>query len=440
MCVILYLKPGSDKKAPFLEEAITKASEFNKDGMGYAIKRRDNSIYLSKGFFEVEEFIKSIKDAKVLKNEELLIHLRIGNVGKVNAGMCHPFVVSAVQDEITETIEGYMDKPVMAHNGTMLKHKYLKSALSDTVYFIKDVLSYESVQNFLKEDEAVFEEVMANHLNNSRIAIMYPDSSKTNLLGEWHEKEGILFSKDYQKEYVDVVKRVYGSVGQSYDYYDDYYNDLFTESDPPKNEYGKSISLYNKKSFKNVQSNLSSLVKNVNMREVYTGSTGIKYTKYMGFFLPEVLDSAYKLYNINVDNEVVSEVDISCVKRDIINGLSPGNSYYLDEADDSNIGVVNSKTFEITYITKHSFYENFIHWPATKSRTFFDDLYSLVVSTPITRNMVKKLKKNYNRSISNGKRFVGFRGKIIDVKIAARFIQLADEEIEFIKDPKTLLF
>lgn len=455
MCVILYLKPGTDKKDPFLKEAIKKASEYNKDGMGYAIKQKDNKIYLDKGYFDVDTFIEAIEKQDVQVDEELLIHLRIGNVGQVNADMCHPFVVSSELKEITSTNEGFTDKPVLCHNGTMWEHSYAKSKVSDTVHFIQDVISYPTVMDFLKADPAVFEEVMEPHLRSSRLAIMHPNDSPTNLLGKWYEYNGIQFSKDYKKEYFPVKQNYSADHKKNYhhykkrdqDYYDQlaesYYNQAELEYMESKNN-GVQSSLFADSFIENIKNNSiksSSFIPNHDVRETISSINGVRYTLYMGFYLPDSIELGFSNYNLEITNELVGSVGISCTKVDYIRGFSPGLQYELDIVDEDEVGIVEVSSGELTYIDKSDFYAYFILWPHLgTSRSFYDDLYDMVLRIPVSKNMIKKFNKKLDAAISKNLDEVVFRNTVYEVNLAVRFLQLAEEELDLVKNPHKLLY
>ena len=95
MCLAILAPKGVSKNKKILFDAIENAAFTNDDGMGYAFKRNSTKkVYISKGYTEVDKIIESIKSKNLKDEDELIVHLRFGNKGDVNAEMCHPFVCS----------------------------------------------------------------------------------------------------------------------------------------------------------------------------------------------------------------------------------------------------------------------------------------------------------------------------------------------------------
>lgn len=425
MCLIIYCPKGSDKNKEFLEEAILKAHEFNPDGMGYAVKREDNSIFLNKGFFDVNQFIDHIKGENVLENEELLIHLRIGNEGKVNVEMSHPFLVSNNENEILDFLMGDTDKPVMAHNGTMKKHAVTNSDKSDTFYFTKNVLSIPSIQNFLKEDPVTFDLVMQPHLSISRVCVMFPEDSDTVLLGKWHDLEGYKFSKNYKEEYFPKPKITYNTYDPTY----------YSEWRKYQNEMRSS----------NIDIPLSEnkLVKIPRLpyqRAFFKDWLNTTHMYYMGMFLPTT-DAPLRKYTISVSMTNYRQCIIDPNEDDYELGIYRNGFYKVANVKPNFIEVVDATSGDIILVPKNDFYEIF-HVSFTQPvKDDYATLYEMVKNIGITKSMIKKLEKLITQASVKDNKFLTFRDiKWIPLNVAIMFLNFATEEMEFRETPELLLF
>lgn len=195
MCLAIVAPKNTDKNSDFLFKAIIKGSMTNRDGMGFAFKRNSTKkVYLSKGYKEVSALIDAIKSKKLGEQDELIVHARIGNKGAINEEMCHPFVASENVEEILLN-DKYVDKPVFIHNGTFNKVSKVNSNYSDTYYFARDVIGKPAVMDFLIQDTKTFSEIMSDYLNNSRVAILFPNTDRDLItLGTFIGDSGYLFS------------------------------------------------------------------------------------------------------------------------------------------------------------------------------------------------------------------------------------------------------
>lgn len=218
MCLIAVLKAGTDKYSDLIIEGIKKASVSNTDGIGYAFKRaKDNSkIYISKGYNDVDAFIKLYKSKKLTDIDEVIIHLRIGNKGAVNEDMNHPFVLSN-EEELILTNGGLTELPVVAHNGTFTEFAIYNSKFSDTYFFIKDFMSIPEFQELLKRDIATFKKIFKSILGTNKLAFIFPGNQELITIGEYIEDEGYLFSN---KSYKEIKYRNVGGFEEWDDYAD----------------------------------------------------------------------------------------------------------------------------------------------------------------------------------------------------------------------------
>lgn len=197
MCLIAVSPIGTDKYSEFFIEAIKGLVNVYDDGCGFAIKKNDligagPNIYISKGYFEknADKMLADIKMLNLNEGDELIVHGRSATCGLVNDTNCHPFVISNNYEEINIT-EGWVDKPVMAHNG------YIDGCgdkvYSDTFEFVKDIMSDEVLINLLKKHVDYFEAGLRKVLGWSKLAFLFPDRDMITT-GTWEEYDDYFFS------------------------------------------------------------------------------------------------------------------------------------------------------------------------------------------------------------------------------------------------------
>lgn len=176
MCVIIVADKGTSKTSELFYTYIRTGATTNDDGLGFAYRKEgENKIFLSKGYFKVEELISDLTKSDLKDADELIVHCRIRTSGKVNDVNCHPFVISDKMDEII-MLNGETDKPVLAHNGGFSDYTYNSSDFSDTYHFTRQVMSIPEVYALLKRDQATFEQLFKPIINYNKIAILDPQT------------------------------------------------------------------------------------------------------------------------------------------------------------------------------------------------------------------------------------------------------------------------
>ncbi len=201
MCLIIIKKKGV-KVTPELYKGIARSYHLrNKDGMGFSIKK-GQSIYISKGYFDLKKFIHAIKSHSPDTKDELLIHLRKVSAGVKSKNNCHPVICSTDSDEVLRE-EGYTTDPVVAHNGTMYKFRKHNSVFSDTLYFVKDFAGNPDMPKIIAYLYKVSPSIV-NYIigERSKLGIMYPNNTPISMIGQgWiHNKStGLHFSNTSYK-------------------------------------------------------------------------------------------------------------------------------------------------------------------------------------------------------------------------------------------------
>lgn len=202
MCLLIAVKKGVSKSSDLLTDAIKKASTTNRDGIGFGYKRhKSNKIYISKGFSDVDEVLEILTKKNLKLEDELIIHLRIGNKGAKTKAMTHPFVISD-DDDVVLSNNKFVENPIMAHNGTLYDFGDYNGPTSDTYCFARDFMSVPEIQDLLKRDKDLFVATFKFTLKLNRMAFLFPDNTPLITLGEFIEDEGYLFSNDSYKKAV----------------------------------------------------------------------------------------------------------------------------------------------------------------------------------------------------------------------------------------------
>ena len=196
MCVIVAKKQGYDLPS---EEILRNCFNHNDDGCGYMYQHKEKVI-IKKGFMNFKEFYKSIvKDyeEKHLKEQNLVMHFRIGTSGNMDEGATHPFPISSKNKDLTAT-KIYTDIG-MVHNGVIYEYSHKDSKLSDTQHFIKEFVKplYDLNKHFL--DNKMIINILQKECT-SKLAFL---DSRDNLytIGDFIEDNGILYSNSSYKAY-----------------------------------------------------------------------------------------------------------------------------------------------------------------------------------------------------------------------------------------------
>lgn len=423
MCLALLVPKGVSKNTDFLFDSIRTASTTNRDGMGYAHKsNKDNRVYLSKGYTEVEDIINELRSRDIKDDDELIVHLRIGNKGSVNTDMCHPFVASTDEEEVIIN-NMYADKPVFIHNGTLFKYSVTGSKYSDTYFFARDFLSNKNVQNFLRNSKEDFEKYFKDHISTSRFAVLFPNTDQEAVtIGSFTEDNGIFFSNDSYKDY--RVRNIGGVnyYGHDYavcdydgfDYDDDYYNGF-------GNDYSVRSAVKSKRTrVKNTLKDIAIRASNVNLRSEYLGinvplvTNNIfispfndeTYRRYMGLYIPKNKlatnsDAIIEVNELNythlefIDDGLGVNKSVEKFRTYII------SSYNMSGGEDKDniihsFSMFTGSSMTPVYVYDSDIYRTFEVEPFSYMRKFYDSYIELVQKVQISKNKIKKLTKTLN--------------------------------------------
>lgn len=273
MCIIISKYRGN--KLP-KKETLENCFYNNNDGAGIAYTH-GGKVYIDKGYNKFEEFYKRLKEldkAYNLKNENVILHFRIGTSGNMDARATHPFPISNKPKELqAPKVDGL--SVAVAHNGVISAYAYKNNeGLSDTQNFIKDFLQpLQSInKNFYKYES--IRQLIAKTIS-SKLAII--DNKTITLIGQFEQgTDGNWYSNSsYKNDYFKASK--YNSYNWS-----DYYN-------------------YNWNSYSSTKSNLI----HKNAKDIMTLKNGIWWHEH-GDSIDELdecdewqaIDKDYNLYDI----------------------------------------------------------------------------------------------------------------------------------------------
>lgn len=185
MCLIAVKDKG--KKLPDRKK-LENGYDNNSDGVGIAVlKPNKNLVYIKKDFKNFEEFY-SWAVFNVDIDDISIIHFRFATSGKTDVGNRHPFPITHNKQLLRK--EELYTRYVLAHNGVISDYSKDKGKFSDTQKFIMDIiadLKYKinalSVQKLIKQ-----------YINGDRLAIIDATTRNLILIGDFEEKDGILWS------------------------------------------------------------------------------------------------------------------------------------------------------------------------------------------------------------------------------------------------------
>lgn len=203
MCIAIVKPQGTEISDEYLKNCF----ENNSDGAGIAYAK-GGKLYIIKGIFHKNNFIKAVRKAETLAEGDMLIHCRIGTSGKKNKGNCHPHIVN--------------NSVVMIHNGILDIDVPLDSKVSDTIIFIQEYLK-DLPKDFIK-NKAIIKLIEKNigtynkfaFLNNQGESVIcnpqegifengiwYSNNTYMSGWNYFHKKDAGLF--DYFEDYISCL-------------------------------------------------------------------------------------------------------------------------------------------------------------------------------------------------------------------------------------------
>lgn len=216
MCLISISGKGTDKYGKLFIDGIEQGARNNDDGHGFAWKRNgENTINFEKGIFNIDELIRKLVALNLEMEDELIVHSRIGNVGKTTAENTHPFIISDCTEDLT-VLSGNTDLPVVMHNGTFYDFRNNCGDFSDTHMFIKEILGTPEIITLLERDPQKALQILKSHIGTNKLAFVFPNSDCC-YFGDFIKDSGYFFSNEsYKKDKVRNVGGVDSYPGKEY--------------------------------------------------------------------------------------------------------------------------------------------------------------------------------------------------------------------------------
>lgn len=200
MCLLVLAPAGKTIPEAHIRQAWTR----NRDGAGFAYHTPGaEGLRMSKGYFDVEEFVKAVKKQS---GKAMILHLRFATHGLKDSGNTHPFVCGG----------GW----VMGHNG-IISHAKVRKDESDTAAFVRDCIQPVLSQ---KPDEILrrgkWRKSLELATRGSKLAFLNRHGKHVIIhedQGQW--EDGIWYSNSGYKPYTPPSRGYYPSGKQ--DWYDD---------------------------------------------------------------------------------------------------------------------------------------------------------------------------------------------------------------------------
>ena len=206
MCVIVVQKnkfPGWD--------VLKNCWEHNPDGAGYMYRKND-SIVISKGYNNFEDFKRSVESIKDYKNVPIVYHFRIATHGTVVPENTHPFPLT---NKVKNLKALDLTCPCgIAHNGIINGNMYdnqerLRYNLSDTGQFIREITNMATKDGYISKNSILTQLRVENKLSGSRFVMF--DKKDLYMIGKFYEIDGCWYSNNHSHTpIVRYYNRYYG--------------------------------------------------------------------------------------------------------------------------------------------------------------------------------------------------------------------------------------
>lgn len=294
MCVIVYKPSGIELPS---KEVIKRCWNKNPDGAGYMFAKY-NYVNIKKGYFDFETFYKDLKkdyEKNNLKNQNLILHFRIGTSGGINKEKTHPFPLSDNDELLNKT--RLKSKWAIAHNGILSKYVDLTDKLSDTQNFSKRFLTpFLKMINYNVNNELV-KDIIEKELGGDRLVLMNR-RGKVYIYGKWEKANDVFYSNGSYKDYSSY----YSYYGKSYDTptgWTNLYNDTYLDEDF---EMGEEEYEY-----------ITSSCQKVSDNQKVIFSDGFEFIPKDFETFTYYIDDSGNLYEINEKQQTYSLIDVGAV-------------------------------------------------------------------------------------------------------------------------------
>lgn len=181
MCIAIVKPQGTYISDEYLENCFNN----NSDGAGIAYAK-DGKLFIIKGIFDKEQFVKTVRHVEKIAQGDILIHCRIATSGLKDNNNCHPHIIN--------------DSLALIHNGILDIRVPFNSKISDTVIFIDEYLKTLD-KNFIADEKimklieyAIGENNKFAFLNNKGVSAICNKKAGVVEGGIWYSNETYRYS------------------------------------------------------------------------------------------------------------------------------------------------------------------------------------------------------------------------------------------------------
>lgn len=223
MCILATAMKGAE----FSTETLRSMFYANDDGAGWAYAK-DGKIYYSKGYTNVNKFIKAVQ--KLPTDVERMVHCRIATHGGISKPLTHPFPVTRDYAKM-ETLSGVLSSGyILGHNGILSNFIPKDKAHSDTEELVRCLANVRA--DIMSEE---YRDIIDILIKGSRVAILNTDGKIKRYGDGWTYENGIYYSNTtwkYRSTYYDAYYDDDYDWDGYYRRYGGYYDYRYTYSTP----------------------------------------------------------------------------------------------------------------------------------------------------------------------------------------------------------------
>lgn len=191
MCIIV-VKP---KEVEFPTDGILGyCFQRNPHGAGIMLADSERGLLIRKGLMSKEEFFDVYDDLKDRYPESpFIFHFRWSTGGGIQAGLCHPFPIDYRKNVLMARQPSNV-RIAVAHNGVISQWSGIDDTVSDTLLYVKNVLSPE----FQKDPRYLIDPTnrkrIKDQIDGSRLAFM-TNYGAICTIGGFYKYDGVYYSK-----------------------------------------------------------------------------------------------------------------------------------------------------------------------------------------------------------------------------------------------------
>lgn len=225
MCVIAIKPKNKDIQS---KQILQQCFNINRDGAGYMFVNKNKEVVIKKGFMLFDDFYKSLmNDYKTnnLKEQNLVMHFRIGTSGKSRLGCTHPFPITDKFNELEMT--RIKTNIGICHNGIISGFNDRLAQYSDTELYIAHVMTpliRLNLQSYKFKDV----QTLIHKTTTSKWAIL-DKNDEVYVIGDFIEDDGYMYSNGTYKIYTHIPSKYLPTSAWTKD--DDEEDDLDVQSD-----------------------------------------------------------------------------------------------------------------------------------------------------------------------------------------------------------------